>query len=154
MGVSGQCHSSATLYPRGERTLDTHWTGDWVDPRASLDTEVRRKTLYLCRGSNLDRLVIQSIARHYTDWATLAPKFNKHIVRKHFKYFWVWRGICGSVLEILEYNKIFMSKLVFSDKAIFHLFSNVSKHVCHIWAIEYPRVDWSKTSVLIVLCAV
>jgi hypothetical protein len=28
-----------------ERTPDTHWTGDWVDPRAGLGTEVRGKIL-------------------------------------------------------------------------------------------------------------
>jgi hypothetical protein len=29
MGVSGQRHASATLYP-GERTPGTHWIGSWV----------------------------------------------------------------------------------------------------------------------------
>jgi hypothetical protein len=32
-----------------------------VGPRASLDTEVRRKILCLCRGSNLDRPVFQAL---------------------------------------------------------------------------------------------
>jgi hypothetical protein len=35
-----------------ERTPGAHWTGGWVGPRVSLDTEARRKILYLCRGSN------------------------------------------------------------------------------------------------------
>jgi hypothetical protein len=30
-------------------------------------TEARGKVLCLCQGSHIDRLVIQSIARHYTD---------------------------------------------------------------------------------------
>jgi hypothetical protein len=38
------------------------------------DTEARGKILCPCRGSNLDRPVVQSIARHYTDWATPAPQ--------------------------------------------------------------------------------
>jgi hypothetical protein len=38
-----------------------------MGPRAGLDTEVRGKILYLCRGSNLDLPVVQSIVRHYTD---------------------------------------------------------------------------------------
>jgi hypothetical protein len=52
----------------GEITLDAHWKGGWVDPRAGLDTEAKRKTL-LClrRGSNLARPVVQSVARYYTD---------------------------------------------------------------------------------------
>jgi hypothetical protein len=59
--------------PPGERTPGTHCTGDWVGPRAGLDTEARGKILCPCRASNLDRPVVQSVARHYTDWATPAP---------------------------------------------------------------------------------
>jgi hypothetical protein len=56
MGVSGQRHAPAALYPR-ERTLCSHWIGGWVGPRAGLDAEARRKILCLCRGSNPVRLV-------------------------------------------------------------------------------------------------
>jgi hypothetical protein len=31
---------------------------------------IEDKSLRLCRGSNLDYLVVQPVARHYTDWAT------------------------------------------------------------------------------------
>jgi hypothetical protein len=41
-GMSIQNHSPAALYP-GEWTSGTHWTGGWVGPRASLDTEARGK---------------------------------------------------------------------------------------------------------------
>jgi hypothetical protein len=61
MGVSGQRHASAALYPR-ERTAGTHCTGGWV-----ADTEVTGKALCPCHGSNLDRPVAQPVARHYTD---------------------------------------------------------------------------------------
>jgi hypothetical protein len=66
MGVSGQRHAPAVLYPRG-KDPGTHWTGGWVDQRACMDTEVRGKILCPCRGSNLDRPVVQPIARHYSD---------------------------------------------------------------------------------------
>jgi hypothetical protein len=56
MGVSGQRHAPTALYP-GERTPGTHWTGGWVDPRAGLDAEAKRKILCLCRGSNPSRPV-------------------------------------------------------------------------------------------------
>jgi hypothetical protein len=56
MGVSGQRHASAALYP-GERTPGTHCTGGWVGPRAGLDTEARVKILCACRGSNPGRPV-------------------------------------------------------------------------------------------------
>jgi hypothetical protein len=65
MGVSGQRHAAAALYPR-EMTPGTPWTGDWVGPRTGLDTEDRGKILYPCRGSNPDRPVIQPVVRHYT----------------------------------------------------------------------------------------
>jgi hypothetical protein len=43
-GVSGQNHAPAAPYP-GEWAPGTHCTGDWVGPRASLDTEVTGKIL-------------------------------------------------------------------------------------------------------------
>jgi hypothetical protein len=51
MGISGQLHAPAALYPR-ERTYDTHCTGGWLGPRAGLDTEARGKILFLRRGVN------------------------------------------------------------------------------------------------------
>jgi hypothetical protein len=64
MGVSGQRHALAALYPPGERTPGTHWIGGWVDPSAGLDGEARRKILCPRRGSNLDRLFVQPVVRH------------------------------------------------------------------------------------------
>jgi hypothetical protein len=64
-GVSGQRHAPAALCSHG-----IHCTKGFVGPRAGLDTEVREKILCLCRGSNPDRLVVQSVVRHYTYWAT------------------------------------------------------------------------------------
>jgi hypothetical protein len=54
MGVSGQRHAPAALYP-GERTPGTHWIGHWVGPRAGLDAGTIRKILCPCRGSNPNR---------------------------------------------------------------------------------------------------
>jgi hypothetical protein len=71
-GVSGKRHAQAALC-HGERTPSTHSTGGWVYFRAGLDTEVREKILCPCRGSNPNRPVVQSIDRHYTDWAMPAP---------------------------------------------------------------------------------
>jgi hypothetical protein len=68
MDVSGQRHAPAALC-FGERTPGTHYTRGWVGLRAGLDKEVRGKILCPCRGSNLDRPDVQSVARHYTDWA-------------------------------------------------------------------------------------
>jgi hypothetical protein len=68
MGVSGQHHAPAALYPR-ERTPGTHWTGGCLGPRSGLDAKTRRKILCLCRGLNPGH----PVHRHYTDWAIPAP---------------------------------------------------------------------------------
>jgi hypothetical protein len=73
MGVSGQHHAPAALYPRGKDPR-THCTGGWVCPRAGLDTEDRGKILCPCRGSNPNRPVVQPVVRHYT--ACTAQKSN------------------------------------------------------------------------------
>jgi hypothetical protein len=65
MGVSGQRHAPAALYPWG-KDPGTHCTGGWVGPRAGLDTEATGKILCSCRGSNPDRPVVQPVVRHYT----------------------------------------------------------------------------------------
>jgi hypothetical protein len=55
MGVSGQRHAPATLYRQGK------------DPRYPLDRRLEEKCFCLCRGSNLDRPVIQSVVKYYTE---------------------------------------------------------------------------------------
>jgi hypothetical protein len=54
MGVSGQRHAPAALYPRG-KDPGTPCTGVWVGPRVGLDAEARREIVCLCRGSNPGR---------------------------------------------------------------------------------------------------
>jgi hypothetical protein len=59
MGVSGQRHAPAALYPRGkdpQYPLDRSLGG----PRAGLDAGARIKIPCPCRGSN------QPIVRHHT----------------------------------------------------------------------------------------
>jgi hypothetical protein len=54
MGVSGQCHAPATLYPQGKNPwypLDKRLDG----PRPGLDAEAGGKILCLCLGSNPGR---------------------------------------------------------------------------------------------------
>jgi hypothetical protein len=70
--VSCQRHAPAAHYTRRK------------DPRYPLDRKLgwplepvwtrrlEEKSFRLCRGSNLDRQVVQSAVRHYTDWATPA----------------------------------------------------------------------------------
>jgi hypothetical protein len=66
MVLSGRRHPPAALYPLGKNPC-IYWTGGWVGLKDDLDTEFRGKILCLCRGSNLDRPVVQSVSRYYTD---------------------------------------------------------------------------------------
>jgi hypothetical protein len=76
MGVNGQGHARPSFSP-GERTPGTHCTRGWVGLRAGLDAEARGKILCPRRGSDLDRPVVQPVARHYSHFATRAAEDNK-----------------------------------------------------------------------------
>jgi hypothetical protein len=56
MGLSGQRHALATVYPRGKDPR-CPFTGGWVGPRDCLDTEARGKILCFYRGSILARMI-------------------------------------------------------------------------------------------------
>jgi hypothetical protein len=67
-----------TIVQEAGRALKSVWT-----------QKLEEESFRLCRGSNLDRSVVQSLARHYTDWATRLPtnvttdfKYSKHYVNK------------------------------------------------------------------------
>jgi hypothetical protein len=57
--------------PLGKKALVPTVEAGWA-PEPVWTQRLEEKSFRLCRGSNLDHLVIQS-ARYYTDWATLAP---------------------------------------------------------------------------------
>jgi hypothetical protein len=120
---------SITPQPRfnpGERTPGTHWTGGWVGPRASLDTECRGKILCPCRRSNPDRPVVQPVVRHYTDWANPAPLLlwiPGLIPRNNF---------C-SVLD--RYSKLFALCIVLYD------LTTVAQPSEVVWSWNWVRVE-------------
>jgi hypothetical protein len=66
-----------------ERTPCTHWIGDWVGPRAVLDTGVKRKISSPRWESNPRTPIVQPVAQRYTDWAitALVWTFGFHKVR-------------------------------------------------------------------------
>jgi hypothetical protein len=73
MGVSGKCHAPAALLPGGKDPrypLYRRLGG----PQSRSGQRLEEKSFRLCRGSNLDRPVIQPVARYYTDWATRLTK--------------------------------------------------------------------------------
>jgi hypothetical protein len=71
-GVIGQRHAQAALYPRGKNPRYPLYRRLGGPQSRSGHRGYRKDPLHLL-GSNLDRLVVQSVARHYTDWATPAP---------------------------------------------------------------------------------
>jgi hypothetical protein len=62
MGLSGQRHAPAALQPRGNDTRQQLYWGGWA-PELVWTQGVQEKSFRLCRGSNLDRPVVQSVAR-------------------------------------------------------------------------------------------
>jgi hypothetical protein len=66
MGMSGQRLSPAALY-FWQRTTGTHWIGGWVGLRAVWTQALELKYLSSARNRTP---VVQSVVRHYTNWAT------------------------------------------------------------------------------------
>jgi hypothetical protein len=64
MGVS---FTPRPRFSPGKMTPGTHCTGGGVGARVGLDTEARGNILCIYRESNLDRPLIQPVAKHYTD---------------------------------------------------------------------------------------
>jgi hypothetical protein len=67
MRVSGQRHTLAVLYPREKdppvsNTQEAGWA-----PEPVWTQRLQEKSFRLCWGPNLNRTVVQSVVRHYTD---------------------------------------------------------------------------------------
>jgi hypothetical protein len=74
-----------TLSPR-ERTTgqEDGWASEQVWTQ-----RLEEKSFRLCQGLNLDCPVVQSVARHYTDWANLAPPcLHFYQIESWKKCFW------------------------------------------------------------------
>jgi hypothetical protein len=67
MGVSCQPHAAAVLYPRGKvLPVPIVQEAGWA-PEPVWTQRLEEKPFRLCRGPNLDRPVVQYVARLYTD---------------------------------------------------------------------------------------
>jgi hypothetical protein len=73
------------------------------------------KSFCLCRGSNLDRPVVQPTAKHYTDWATRLTKYdyrlnnNGQIKIGGHSSFWAW---VHKTLQLLHLWDVLVRKQV------------------------------------------
>jgi hypothetical protein len=72
------------LFTRGERTPDTIVKEDGWAPEPVWTLRLEEKSSFPCRESNLDRPVVQSVARHYIDWATPPPKTNCKVKQSRY----------------------------------------------------------------------
>jgi hypothetical protein len=87
MGVSGQHHAPATLYPRGKDPrypLDRRLGG----PRAGLDAGARRKILCPCRGSNPDRPARSKILYYLSCRGSFKLKILNYKLRRWGSFQW------------------------------------------------------------------
>jgi hypothetical protein len=97
------------LFIAGERTSSAHCTGGWVGPRAGLDSEVREKTFSLCRGSNLDSLVVHPIP--YTvltelPGSNISTTIIIRTITAEIKYLYEGGSdrLCGLVVSVADYK--------------------------------------------------
>jgi hypothetical protein len=75
MGVSGQRDAPAAVYPRGkDLPVPIGQEAGWA-PQPVWTQRLEEKSSYLCRGSNIDRPVVQSVVRQYTEVPRLIGKF-------------------------------------------------------------------------------
>jgi hypothetical protein len=66
MGVSGQRHAPAALYSGKGPPLAIVQQAGW-SPEPVWTKRLEEKSFGLCQESNLDRPVVQSVVRHFTD---------------------------------------------------------------------------------------
>jgi hypothetical protein len=101
MGVSGQHHAPAALYPRGKNP-GTHLTGGWVGPEPVWTQRLEEKSSAYVG----DRApVVQSVVRHYTVWATPAPKLVCSFVIFEYNRIKTCNFMCNFVLGLPHLGK-------------------------------------------------
>jgi hypothetical protein len=80
MGVSGQRHALAEMLAPGKGPpVPIGQEAGWA-PEPEWTQRLEEKSLRLCQGSNLDRPVVQPVARHYTDWATRLTRESLYLI--------------------------------------------------------------------------
>jgi hypothetical protein len=81
------------IVQEGGWTLEPVWT-----------QRLEEKDSRLCRGSNLDRPVVQSVAKHYTDWATRLTKLINAYVNMRGSYCPLYLRCCNYKVSISNFH--------------------------------------------------
>jgi hypothetical protein len=95
VGVKCQRHATVAFYSR-ERP-GTHWTGDWMDPRAGLDRCGKSRP-----PPGFDPRTVQPVASRYTDCATWSTATDVSCIN--------WQHSKFSGIRVLSY----FSKVVYN----------------------------------------
>jgi hypothetical protein len=122
MGVSGQRHALAAVYP-SESTSCTKWIGGCVGLRAGLGTEARGKILCPCQGSNSGRPVCSQTLY-------LLSYASSYSIKIKIK------GICVEIEQI--YQVLNQSK---SQKGWHHSRANNTAHGCLV-NVSHPSIHY------------
>jgi hypothetical protein len=88
---------AALLPPGKEPPVPIGQEAGWA-PEPVWTQSLEEKSSYLCRGSNLDGPVVQSVAIHYTDWATPAPNCHSAHTILYIDYPEIEPGLCREKL--------------------------------------------------------
>jgi hypothetical protein len=104
MEVSGQRHAPAALYPRGQDPRYPLSKRAGWDPEPVWTERLEEKS----SASVGDRTpVVQSVVRHYTDWATPAPVFQQTQWKS-----WTLRCPLENLWVILKCEKVWAERLL------------------------------------------
>jgi hypothetical protein len=91
----------------GERTPGTHWTGGWVGLRAELDQTLKQK-FFASDGDQTP--VVQSVVKHYTDWATPAIGYYSYLASLSLVVYFYKFMLYAFVARMLGLDSIMMTE--------------------------------------------
>jgi hypothetical protein len=143
-------HTPAALYPRGkDPPVRIGQEAAWA-PEPVWTQRLEGKIFRLCRGSNLDHPVIQTVMRHYTDWATPAPnvfivlfqlfitielKWQRTSLEEGFQHYVQWKIYCVLIYSGLKMEAHRLQRIV-GEIDVEHIL-----HTPTLWRISYFRLS-------------
>jgi hypothetical protein len=144
MGVSGQRHAPAALYPPGkEPPVPIVQEAGWA-PEPVWIQRLEEKFFALYRGWNPDRPVVQPVVRHYTAWATPAPrKIIYKIKIQHLKKYNFFENQNSTVRlpvkqEVCELRTCFSFCICLKERTVYKIQSSTFIHISQLSVHPLP----------------